>query len=94
MHGNTPERHCVRDCRRIWFWGLLIPLLAIVPAWWTRGWSLLVLLGYPLLAFRIYASGRKRGWSATDARRYALFTVLAKFPGLLGMLEYHLRRKP
>jgi GT2 family glycosyltransferase len=93
MHGHTPERHCVRDCRRIWFWGLVVPLLAIVPAWWTRGWSLLILLGYPLLALRIYASGRTRGWSATDARRYALFTVLAKFPGLLGMLEYHLRRK-
>jgi GT2 family glycosyltransferase len=94
MHGHAPERHCVRDCRRIWFWGLVVPLLAILPAWWSRGWSLLILLGYPVLALRIYATGRKRGWTPTDARHYALFTVLAKFPGLLGMLEYHLRRKP
>jgi GT2 family glycosyltransferase len=93
MHGDSPERHCVRDCRRIGFWGLVVPLLAVVPAWWTRGWSLLLLLGYPVLAVRIYRTGRRRGWSALDARRYAFFTVLAKFPGLLGMLAYHLRRK-
>jgi GT2 family glycosyltransferase len=93
MHGDSPQRHCVRDCRRIWLWGLVVPLLAIVPAWWTRGGSLLILLGYPLLAVRIYMGGRNRGWNASDARRYTIFTVLAKFPGLLGMLEYHLRPK-
>lgn len=92
MHGNSPERHCVRDCRRIWFWGLILPLASIVPAWWTRGWSLLLLLAYALLAARIYITGRRRKWTLRDARTYALFTVLAKWPGLLGMLEYHLQR--
>jgi GT2 family glycosyltransferase len=92
MHGNSPERHCVRDCRRIWFWGLILPLAAIVPAWWTRGWSLLLLLAYALLAARIYITGRRRKWTPRDARIHALFTILAKWPGLLGMLEYHLQR--
>jgi len=92
MHGNSPERHCVRDCRRIWFWGLILPLASIVPAWWTRGWSLLLLSGYALLAARIYITGRRRNWTPRDARTYALFTVLAKGPGMLGMLEYHLLR--
>jgi GT2 family glycosyltransferase len=94
MHGGTPERHFVRDVRRIWFWALIVPLAALLPAWWTRGWSLLALLGYPLLAARVYVSGRRRrGWAMADARWYAFFTVLGKWPGLLGMLEYHRRRR-
>jgi GT2 family glycosyltransferase len=92
LHGSSAERHCVRDCRRIWFWGLILPLAAIVPAWWTRGWSLLLLLAYAVLAARIYLHGRRRGWTPRDARLYARFTVLAKWPGLLGMLEYHRQR--
>lgn len=92
MHGHTADRHFVRDVRRIWFWAALLPLLAVVPAWWTRGWSLLVLLAYPLQAVRIYLSGRRRGWIARDARLYAIFTVLGKWPGLLGVLEFYRRR--
>ena len=92
MHGRTPERHFVRDCRRIWLWSLIVPALAIVPVWPTRGWSLLLLLGYPALAFRIYRYGKSRGWSNSESRKYAFFTLLAKWPGLLGMLAYYRRR--
>jgi GT2 family glycosyltransferase len=93
MHGHTADRHFVRDVRRIWFWALFVPLAALLPAWWTRGWSLLILLAYPLLAVRIYMSGRRRGWSAGDARLYAIFTLLGKWPGLLGVLEFHRRHR-
>ncbi|MDB5322975.1 MAG: glycosyl transferase family 2 [Phycisphaerales bacterium] len=93
MHGQTADRHFVRDVRRIWFWGMIVPLIALLPAWWTRGWSLLVLLGYPLLAVRIFASGRRHGWSAGDAWLYAIFTVLGKWPGLLGVLEFLRHRR-
>jgi GT2 family glycosyltransferase len=93
MHGASPDRHFVRDCRRIGFWGLILPLLAIAPAYPTRGWSLLLLLGYPVLAARVYAGARRRAWTTAESRTYALFTVLAKFPGLLGLLEYHWRRR-
>ena len=92
LHGNGEERHFVRDCRRIWFWGLILPLLSLGFLWPTRGISAALLLLYPLQALRISWSGRRRGWSGRDARLYALFTVLAKFPALAGMIAYHLRR--
>lgn len=92
LHGNSPDRHFVRDCQRIWFWGLILPLLASVPAWWTHGLSLMLLCGYLVLATRIYRNGLRRGWSRPDARLYAVFTVIAKFPGLLGMLQFHCNR--
>jgi GT2 family glycosyltransferase len=91
MHGQAPDRHFVRDVRRIWVWALIVPLVALLPAWWTRGWSLLILLAYPLQAMRIFSTGRRRGWSARDARLYAIFTILGKWPGLLGVLGFHRR---
>jgi GT2 family glycosyltransferase len=93
INGKSEDRLFVRDCRRIWFWGLIVPLLSLAPAWPTRGISVFLLAAYPLLALRIYINGRRRGWSGPDARLYAVFSVLAKFPGLLGLLQYHLRRR-
>ncbi len=93
LHGKGEERYFVRDCRRIWFWGLALPLVALGLAAFTHEWSLAVLLcAYALLMARIYLRGRKRGWPAGDAFVYAWFTVIAKFPALVGMLEYYWRR--
>lgn len=93
LHGKGGERYFVSDRRRVWVWGLALPLLAILLARWTHGASLLVLLGaYALQFVRIYQYGRRRGWPADDARVYAFFTVLFKFPALLGLLAYHWRQ--
>jgi hypothetical protein len=45
-----------------------------------------------VLTLRIFRYGRRRGWSRPDAALYAVFTVLDKFPGALGLLEYSWRR--
>ncbi len=92
LHGKGEEKYFVRDCRRVWFWGLVLPVISLVLAAFTRGWSLLLLGAYGLLFARIYFRGRKRGWAGRDALIYAWFTVIAKLPALVGMLEYHWRR--
>lgn len=92
LHGASPERHFVRDCARVVVWGAAVPLLAMAPAWWTGGWSLLLLLAYPLMCAKVYLAGRRRGWSPADARLYALFTVLAKIPAMAGFAGYWIRR--
>jgi GT2 family glycosyltransferase len=92
LHGAGPERHCVRDVRRILLWGLALPVLALALAWPTYGLSLLLFGLYPLQAFRIARYGQRRGWSPADARLYALFTVLDKFPAVLGIASFHWRR--
>ena len=93
LHGKGEERYFVRDCRRVWFWGLVMPLLAVGLAAFTHGWSLLLLVAYALQFVRIYFRSRGRGWAVEDAFDYAFFTVLAKFPALVGMLEYHWRQR-
>jgi len=79
---NDPVGLWRHEVQSTWFWGLLLPILAIVPAWWTYGWSLLFLLAYPVLWFRIRHIHKR--WD------YATFCVIAKFAHLHGMLRYYL----
>jgi GT2 family glycosyltransferase len=92
LHGKGEERYFVRDCRRVWFWGLILPVISLGLAAFTHGWSLLLLGAYALLFARIFVHGRGRGWTGGDAFVYAWFTVIAKVPALVGMLEYHWRQ--
>jgi GT2 family glycosyltransferase len=92
MHGNSKERYFVRECRRIWIWGLAIPAIALLLAPFTRGISLFLLFLYGPQFGWILRNARKRGWPLGDSFLYAFFTVLTKFPALQGMLAYSWRR--
>ena len=92
LHRAGPLRMWGRETRSNWFWGLLVPLVAVAAAWWTYGLSLLLLLGYPVLAYRVYRGRRRKGDAPAAARRYAAFCVLGKFAQVSGQLKYHWRR--
>jgi GT2 family glycosyltransferase len=92
MHGKPPERHMVRETRSNWFWGALVPILALGPVWPSRGWSGVLLLGYGILFWRIVRSVKKRGFSNRDARAYAIFGTMGKFPQMIGQLKFVLGR--
>ena len=96
--GRDVERASRKQTRSIWLWGLLVPLLAFGLAWPTRGWSLLLLLGYAVLYLRIRQSAKQRTRDSDELHLYAHYGVIGKFPQLLGMLRFHwnrlLRRNP
>jgi GT2 family glycosyltransferase len=94
LHGRPPERHYVREVRSAVVWGLVAPLLCLALAWPTRGASLALLAaGYAWLFRRIYRwCRRQRGWGPADARAFALFAVLGKFPEAVGLARYWLGR--
>jgi hypothetical protein len=59
----------------------------------TLGTSLLAAAaGYPALFVRVYRAMRLRGLSRADARAYAAFCVLGKFPQAWGVLRYRTLR--
>lgn len=92
-YGRTPERHFVRPVASTIFWGLLLPLIVFGLAWPTYGASLVLLCGYLVLFWRSERYSRiSRGWQAADARLYAAFCVMAKFPHVAGMVKYWSRR--
>ncbi|MGF1536825.1 MAG: glycosyltransferase family 2 protein [Elainellaceae cyanobacterium] len=92
LHGSSPQRHWVRESRRIWLWGLAIPLLSLALAPLTHGFSLLLLLVYGVSAYRSYRHTRQRGFSAKVAWLYALSCVAGRFPEVQGQLSYHINR--
>ena len=92
LHGREPERHWVKESRSIWFWGLILPLLVLGMAWPTKGLSILLLGGYPLVAYRISRYMQQQEIKSKDAWAYGLFCMLGKFPQVQGQLQFHLGR--
>jgi hypothetical protein len=96
LHGRGPEYHWVRKAVSVAFWGLAVPLTALLLAWPTRGASLLLLLGYPVLGWRVWRGARRRGTPPDQARLQAAFTVLGKFAQAAGQVQFaatRLRRR-
>lgn len=92
LHGNSPERHWVKESKSIWFWGLIIPLVALLGIPFTQGWSLLLLLGYPLMAYKIYSYVKQRNYSQQDTIIYTISCLLCKFPQVQGQIQFHVNR--
>lgn len=88
LHGRPPERHWVREVRSNWFWGVVLPVLALGPAWPTRGITLALFVGYAILGWKVARFLKKRGFSGREAKIGAFFTVLGKFPQMLGQVKY------
>lgn len=92
MHGAPPEKYMVREHLSGWLWGLIIPALALGLSWFTQGFSVLLLLAYPLLMWRIYRRRRQQGNNHPEAIAYAFFTVVSKFAQAYGQAKYWLNR--
>ena len=91
MHGAPPERHGVRQSRSILFWAFLLPLSIALLAIPTKGWSLVLLVGYLVLFFRVWRHTRRSGRSLGDCWLCAFFTVLGKWPQFYGQTKYSWR---
>ena len=90
LHGAPPERHCLRESRSIWLWGLAIPLVACVLAYWWGTWALLLLLVYLAQIARLAIRGRR---VARENWLRAAFLVLGKFPEMLGQSRFLIDRQ-
>ena len=89
LHRNSEERLWVRECRSIWAWGLVLPVVSLGAAGWTRGWSLLLLFLYPVWIARIAVRRRARfGDRWPDCLLYGVFCMLGKLPQMLGQVSY------
>lgn len=85
LHGSPPERHRVKESRRVWAWGLGVPALAAGLSIWLGAWGLALLLIYPAQVVRLALRGTR---SASENWWRALFLVLCKFPEAIGQLKF------
>lgn len=85
LHGTPPEKHRVKESRRVWVWGLGIPVVIISSTFCLGAWGLAMLLIYPAQVIRLALSGTR---SVKGNWWRALFLVLGKFPEAMGQLIF------
>lgn len=90
IHGNSVERHCVNASRRIWFWTIGVPVIAIMAVWLFGASGWVVLLAYPFQVLRLVV--RQRGETFKTRLAWASFNVLGKFAELAGQIKFYLRK--
>jgi GT2 family glycosyltransferase len=92
LHGRGPERHFVHERRKACLTGGVLPVLMLLLAWPTSGWSLLAALYYPLTAVRVARQTRRRGVPWRWALLNGVAVTLAKFPQCIGVCRHALHR--
>ncbi|MBD2043726.1 glycosyltransferase [Microcoleus sp. FACHB-672] len=92
MHGAGPERKFVKEMRRTWLWGAIIPFAALVLALPTHGLSLILLGRYPLSALQVIKKTRQRGYSWSESVAWGLSCGFSAIPGAFGVAKYFLDR--
>ena len=92
LNGKTSVKDCVQERKSTLFWGVAVPLLALLLLIPTHGTSALLLLAYLALALKVYLFRRKQNESVSDAIVYAKFIVLAKIANGLGLLKFYFNR--
>jgi GT2 family glycosyltransferase len=90
LHGAPPECHWVPEYRRVWIWGLWIPLCILVLTIVLGPWTLVLFCIYPLQVVRLALRGRR---SNRENWWRAVALVVGKFPEMLGQLKYLIDRR-
>jgi len=90
--GDLHPEYFMRERRRVRLYGAVLPVLALLGLIF---WPLLpmVLAVYALSYLRTAQGLRREGMAPRRALHHAVFLTLSKFPNLIGMLTYHLRKR-
>jgi len=89
LHGAPPERHRIKESRRVWILGLGIPVITVFLIFWQGAWGLAILLIYPAQIVRLAVRNQ---WNMERSWWYAFFLVLGKFPEAAGQLKFQFNR--
>lgn len=91
LHGSSPERHRIKETKSILLWGLIIPLIILGLLLPTHGWSLILLLSYPLMIYKIYRYFRTK-FDLKNALLYAINCIIIKFPQAQGQIQFYINK--
>jgi len=92
LNGRSVARDCIKESRSIQFWGIGLPLLILVLIVPSNGWSLTLLLGYLVVAVRVFKYRRNHGDSIADACLYTKYLILGRFANAIGLIKFYANR--
>ncbi len=90
--GNIHPHHLRRERQRVYFFAILLPLIFLVGLTTSFWISSLVIAAYIGSYMRGYQGLLSDGVSRQMAPKIAILLTLSKFPNLIGMIKYHLRK--
>lgn len=98
--GHLHPDHFRAERRRVWLYGLVLPLIALAGLVLALSGAVLsgllvviaAMTGYELSWLRTVQGLIRAGLPAREAMHHALYLSLSKFPNFLGMLTYYWRR--
>lgn len=88
LHRNRRDPHHRRENRRILGWALLLPLAVLIAVLAFGPAGLALLAAYPLQVLRMFLRSMRLTGNKGRALSYAAFSILEKFPQLLGQLLF------
>jgi GT2 family glycosyltransferase len=89
--GLRHRDHFAAERRRVWVFGLVLPMAALVGAA-VSPWLLVPVLAAYGVSYRRTVKGLMReGLGRGAAAHQGLFLVLSKFPNLIGLVTYYIR---
>ena len=91
--GDLHPEYFTRERRRVWFYGGVLPVVALVGLMISPWIPVAVIAVYGLSYLRTAQGLTKAGLDKRQALRQAVFLTLSKFPNILGMLTYMRRRR-
>jgi len=90
--GYMHSDYFVRERRRVWLYGLILPVVAVFGAIASLLVPLFVLAIYGLSFWKTAQGLKSEGVVAHEASRHAGLLTMSKFPNVIGMIRYHWRR--
>ncbi|KMK65648.1 glycosyltransferase family 2 protein [Puniceibacterium sp. IMCC21224] len=90
--GYLHPEYFLRERRRVLLYALALPLVAILTSFYTWWLPILVLALYVLSYLRTVQGLTREGLPISEAVRHGILLSLSKFPNLIGMARFHLRR--
>lgn len=90
--GDMHPPYFKREKRRVWLFGAVLPLLALIGLLTSCGLLIAVAALYGLSYVRTVRGLIGQGLPAAQALHHGLFLSLSKIPNLMGMAQFHWRR--
>ncbi len=89
-HGRRPLLFYRKQFRSTWVWAVAVPAVIVLLALLVSVWALVLLpLAYGALAMRITRYRLRQGDRLAHALPYGVFTTIAKFPQMLGLITFY-----
>jgi GT2 family glycosyltransferase len=90
--GALHPDHFRPERKRVWIFGALLPLIAVIGVFSCWLLVLLVLAAYLLSYIRTVSGLQREGVAGAQAKRLSVLLSLSKIPNFLGLLTYYKRR--